>query len=257
MAAFSRAFEFETGLASDRGRLRDHNEDSAIALDQAGIWAVSDGMGGHQAGDLASSIVIEELGSVGLAISAHDLAARVAERLERANARIRDEAMRRRHGVMGATVVVLSIFDQGCRCDWSGDSRIYLLRQGKLRRLTQDHSEAQELVLAGIITEAQARNWPRRNVITRAVGIDPRHNPDTVSGMVEPGDIFLLCSDGLTEHVEDAELPALLTGGTAQSAADRLIELTLKRGARDNVTAIVVRCAPREGDRAEYEGEAE
>ncbi|MFD1881851.1 PP2C family protein-serine/threonine phosphatase [Paracoccus pacificus] len=248
MVGESMLFRFDTGLSSDRGCMRDHNEDSALALENAGIWAVADGMGGHEAGDVASRIVVEELGSVGMAVSAHDLGARVAQRLERAHQRILTESDQRGGTTMGATVAVLSIFEEGCGCTWAGDSRIYLLRANRVRRLTSDHSEVQGMIDAGTLTEDEARHSPRRNVITRAIGITAVDGPETVTGMVEAGDTFLICSDGLTEHIDDAELPGLLNVGDAQAMSDRLIAVTLDRGARDNVTAVVVRCLPPAAD---------
>ena len=247
---------FDTGRATHTGHVRAHNEDAFMALPGAGVWLVADGMGGHDAGDVASQIIAEEVESVGVPVSAQDLRARVAERLGRAHRRI--IAHSQEIGVMtvGATVATLMIFETGFACLWAGDSRVYLLRAGRLSRLTTDHSEVQELIDAGRITAAEARHWPRRNVITRAIGIREAPGTETVTGMVQPGDVFLLCSDGLTEHVEDAELARFLAPSSegAQMVADRLVAETLDRGARDNVTVLVVQCRARsaqaEGRRA-------
>lgn len=235
-------FQFETGEATHQGCVRDHNEDAALSVPQAGLWLVADGVGGHEAGDVASALIVEEVGSVGVPVSAQDLRARVSERLARADRRIRDHA-ERRGGLVGATVVVLLIHDTGFTCLWAGDSRIYLLRHGRLTRLTTDHSEVQALIDAGAMTEAEARRSPRRNVITRAIGIEHAAVTEAVTGTVQAGDLFLLCSDGLTEHVSDEELaPFLAQDLPAQALAEGLIAETLARGARDNVTAVVLRC---------------
>lgn len=236
---------YDSGVATDKGCVRDHNEDAAVSLPHVGIWAVADGMGGHAAGDVASDVIADELGSVGVPVSPDDLRARVAQRLERANARIRQIAQSRGGTTIGATVAVLLIAERGCSCVWAGDSRIYLWRRGRLSRLTTDHSEAQDMIAAGMLTEEQARNWPRRNVITRAIGIADRPSTESVSGQVEPDDIFLICSDGLTEHVSDGELAQILPQAGAQVTAERLVALTLERGARDNVTVVVVGCHER------------
>ncbi|MDO5603703.1 MAG: protein phosphatase 2C domain-containing protein [Paracoccus sp. (in: a-proteobacteria)] len=239
---------FETGEATHQGRVREHNEDAALALPLAGIWLVSDGVGGHEAGDVASALIVEEVASVGVPVSAQDLRARITERLARADRRIRDHAITRGGVLMGATVVVLMIHETGFVCLWAGDSRIYLMRHGRLTRLTTDHSEVQAMVDAGRLTEAEARRSPRRNVITRAIGIADAGGTEAVTGTVEPDDLFLLCSDGLTEHLEDEELALHLSQQLpAQAIAEGMIAETLARGARDNVTALVLRCLPGTG----------
>jgi protein phosphatase len=240
-------FLYDTGADSDIGRLRTHNEDSYLCLPLAGVWVVADGMGGHQAGDVASAIITGEIESIGVPVSAQDQRARVSERLARAHRRILAHSAEIGHVTIGATIVALMIHDAGFACLWAGDSRIYLMRQGRLSRLTVDHSEAQELLSAGAISEEQARHWPRKNIITRAIGIHDGPNCETVTGSVQPRDVFLLCSDGLTEHLRDEELAEILSSdrATAQQMVGRMIDETLRRGARDNVTCIVVRCLPR------------
>ncbi|AGT11470.1 PP2C family protein-serine/threonine phosphatase [Paracoccus aminophilus] len=236
-------FLFETGAASDRGVVREHNEDSLGAFPEAGVWAVADGMGGHQAGDLASRTIVEELASLGLPVSAMDLRARVLERIERANLRILALARERQLATVGSTLAALLIHGQEFACTWAGDSRVYLLRKGILHRLTTDHSEVAQLIARGGLTEEEARSYPNRNVITKAIGIQMNPRPETVTGVVEGGDLFLLCSDGLTEHNSDEDLrQAMLTAEPAQLIAARLIEQTLMRGARDNVSVLIVRC---------------
>jgi serine/threonine protein phosphatase PrpC len=250
MPGDSDLFLYETGAGSDTGCLREHNEDSYLNLPAAGVWVVADGMGGHQAGDVASGIITEEIESVGVPVSAQDQRARVSERLDRANQRILAHSAEMGHVTIGATVVALLIHEAGFVCLWAGDSRIYLMRQGRLSRLTVDHSEVQELLSSGAISEAEARHWPRKNVITRAIGIHDGTHVETVTGSVQEGDRFLLCSDGLTEHLEDEDLAAILSNPLAHAGqiVDRLIGETLNRGARDNVTCIVVRCLPLGGE---------
>lgn len=241
-------FDFDNGCASDTGLVRDHNEDSCLMLPGAGVWLVADGMGGHDAGDVAARMIADEVDSVGIPVSAADLRARVAQRLDRAHRRIMAHSRAIGHRTVGATVAALLIFDTGFTCLWAGDSRVYLWRAGRLSRLTTDHSEVQELVDAGQITADEARRWPRKNVITRAIGIDHGAAVETVTGMVRGGDVFLICSDGLTEHLDDTEIAFHLDpaeGRSAQAVADALVAETLVRGARDNVTAVVVRLRPR------------
>ncbi len=240
-------FLFETGAATDTGRVRDHNEDSYFVRPESGVWVVADGMGGHDAGDFASQTITGEMETVGFSISAGDLQARFMERLARAHHKIGDHAISLGGGTVGATLVSLLVYEDSYACIWSGDSRIYRMRNGQLEQLTRDHTEVQELLDAGMIGAEEAENWPRKNVITRAIGVAEEPNCDVVSGEIRQGDMFLLCSDGLTEHNDDNDIAeALKRGETAQSACNDLIAQTLDRGAKDNVTAVVVRCLPPE-----------
>lgn len=240
-------FSFQVGALSDKGRIRSHNEDSIGAFSDIGVWAVADGMGGHAAGDVASAIIIEELGSLGIAVDAQDQRARVLERLDRAHLRIAEHARQNQLGTVGATIAALLIHDAEFSCIWAGDSRIYLLRDGQLTPLTRDHSEVAQLIASGVMSEAEARLAPGRNVITRAIGIGEKANPEIAGGVIKPEDRLLLCSDGLTEHLDDAELAHLLIQPIPAPELTRgLIELTLERGAKDNVSVIVLDCTAKE-----------
>lgn len=234
-------FHFETGAATDTGRVRDHNEDSFLTLPEVGVWLVADGMGGHHAGDFASRAIAESVASLGRPVSAPDLQARFMDRIARAHQTIQDQSALLNGATVGATLVALLTYDQHFACIWSGDSRIYLLRGGQYTQVTVDHTEVNELLRTGAITPDQAATWPRRNVITRAIGVHDRPQTDERSGGLADGDVFLLCSDGLTEHIEDAEMAEALARMAPQAACDALVALTLQRGARDNVTVVVVR----------------
>ncbi|OZA11378.1 MAG: hypothetical protein B7Y02_08890 [Rhodobacterales bacterium 17-64-5] len=181
---------------------------------------------------------------MGQPTSAADLQARFLSRLMMAHQSIREHSRRLGGVTVGSTVAALLCCEGFFACIWAGDSRIYLLRDGKLTQLTTDHTEAQELLRQGILTREQAKTWPRKNVITRAIGVFEEPNSEQVSGQIMPGDAFLLCSDGLTEHVTDAEIATHLANPRPQAACDSLVTLTLARGARDNVSVIVVRCGP-------------
>lgn len=243
MTVQTELFGIDTGAATDTGCVRDHNEDSYLTKPEFGVWVVADGMGGHDAGDFASQTIVGELSSVGFSASAEDLQVRFMERLGRAHHRIIDHATSLGGGTVGATLVALLAHDDEYICIWSGDSRIYRWRNGELAQQTKDHTEVRELFEAGLISAEEAENWPRKNVITRAIGVSDEPRCDVVRNTLEVGDIFLLCSDGLTEHNSDGDLArALGSGLDAQTICDRLIAQTLDRGAKDNVTAIVVRC---------------
>ncbi len=240
-------FLFDTGAATDTGRVRDHNEDSFFVRPESGVWVVADGMGGHDAGDFASQTITGEMETVGFSISAGDLQARFMERLGRAHHKIGEHAASLGGGTVGATLVAFLVYEESFACVWSGDSRIYRMRAGRLEQLTKDHTEVRELFEAGMITAEEAENWPRKNVITRAIGVSDEPNCDVVSGEIRSGDVYLLCSDGLTEHNEDNDIALILgRAPTAQAACNDLIAQTLERGAKDNVTAVVVRCLPPE-----------
>lgn len=255
MSGTNRWFSFETGALSDTGRVRAHNEDSIGAFPDIGVWAVADGMGGHAAGDVASDLIVEELGSLGIAVSAQDQRARVLERLDRAHYRILEHARTNQLGTVGATIAALLIHDAEFSCIWAGDSRIYLLRDGQLTALTQDHSEVAQLVASGVMSEAEARHVPGRNVITRAIGIGEEAQPEIAGGVIKPGDRLLLCSDGLTEHLDNSELAEILNvARPAPELARRLIDLTLERGAKDNVSVIVLDCVATEEVLHEQDG---
>lgn len=236
-----KTFTFETGVVSHTGYARDHNEDDHHHDQGIGLWVVADGMGGHEGGEFASGAIVDHLQSIGRPTSAPDLQARFVDRLTKANDLIHDRA--KTNGVtIGSTVVGLLVFQEHFACMWSGDSRIYLVRDGQLKQMSKDHTEANELLDRKVITEEEAANWPRKNVITRAVGVAEDMRLDQKYGSLQARDTFLLCSDGLTAHVTDTEiLDAVSPALTPQRVCDRLLDLVLDRGATDNTTVMVVR----------------
>ena len=201
-------------------------------------------MGGHAAGDFASQTIVKELFSVGLAGSADDLQARFMERLGTANDKILTHAEELNQGAIGATVVALLIEGKDYACIWAGDSRIYRLRDGVMRQQTRDHTEVQSLLDAGSITPEEAAEWPRKNVITRAIGVSDVPDCDVMGDRLQLGDKFVLCSDGLTEHLDDDEIRHFVFHNEPQEACDKMIATTLERGAKDNVTVVVLQCLP-------------
>ena len=241
-ASTGMAFAFEAGATTHAGRVRQANEDAHAAMPEYGVWVVADGMGGHAGGQLASRTVTAECANVGLASSLADLGSRLGGCLTVASGKIRQIAKSQGRAIIGSTVVALLIHDGRYSCVWAGDSRVYLLRDGIFTQVSRDHSEVQELVDAGVITPEQARTWPRRNAITRAVGVGDELRLDEVGGDLRADDIFLLCSDGLTTHLTDGEITALLHGMPPQQACDALVEAALEKGGSDNVTVMTVRC---------------
>lgn len=234
-------FKFETGGQTHTGCVRDHNEDRFLTAPEAGMWVVADGMGGHHGGDLASGAIVTHLGSIGRAVSAPDLQARFVDRISRANDEI--QAISRANGAtVGSTVVALLTFEHHFAVVWSGDSRVYMIRNGQLLQVSRDHTEAQELLDRGAISAEEAANWPRKNVITRAIGAASEPSLEQRYGTLQHHDIFILCSDGLTGHVEDDEILQMVQATPPEKACQALVDLTLSRGATDNVTVVVVRC---------------
>jgi protein phosphatase len=234
----------EAGAATHVGKVRQQNEDNYLVATRHGLWAVADGMGGHEAGDVASRVVVEELAAIAAPASAAELLASCERHMISANSRLKKLAKARGGAVMGTTVAVLLIFDGHYAGVWSGDSRIYRIRQHRIEQISIDHTEVQELISEGKLTPQEARLWPRRNVITRAIGVGDNPELEIKGGTLEPGDVFVICSDGLTAHVEDEEILALADAHRPQRACDLLIALTLDRGAVDNVTVVAVRFDP-------------
>jgi serine/threonine protein phosphatase Stp1 len=183
--------------------------------------------------------VVQALESIDVSGEFEPAAQAVASAIHSANRRIWAESQRRGQQ-MGSTVVALLIRDGRFAIVWVGDSRAYLLRGGVLHQLSRDHSQVQEMVDRGLIAPEQARHHPGGHVLARAIGVGARMAVDVVTDTVEPGDLFLLCSDGLTGKVEDDELAAILRGGGEDATIEQLIAVTLERGAPDNVTAVLV-----------------
>lgn len=230
-----------SGFTTDRGLRRELNEDSLIVTDT--LFAVADGMGGHEAGEVASGVCVRTLGeSELLSGSGREItAAQVQELLERADAAIREETDSR----AGTTLTGVVLTREAGRPYWLffnvGDSRSYRLYQHRLRQISVDHSEVQELVDLGHITPEEALVHPRRHVVTRALGTGVDIAADFWLLPVEPGERILLCSDGLTVEVPDDATGRVLDAvADPQTAADALVQAAVANGGRDNVTVVVI-----------------
>lgn len=256
-------------LISDVGRRRENNEDSCLlcapedaflARELGLMFSVADGMGGASAGEHASKLALQRLsnhyytntvvGGVPTALGAA---------LERANEDVYTEAQERpEFAGMGTTVSAIVV--QG---DWMyiaqvGDSRVYLLRQGTtLRQITLDHSLVEEQVRSGLITPEEAKNHMLKNLITRAVGIKPSVQVDLFAVQLQRGDTVLLCSDGLSNMVEDARIEAVLRGGSLDECGRTLIREAIENGGKDNITAALVRISDTPPKAAQQEGAEE
>jgi serine/threonine protein phosphatase Stp1 len=235
------AGRFRSSAASHTSAARRHNEDSWVNRPDLGLWAVADGAGGHQAGDVASRIIADSLEAIRAGLGAAELLAEVRLRVADAHRLMQLEAVTRGpEASLVSTIVVLLALDDYYACLWAGDSRAYLWRGRQLRQLTHDHSLMQELIDSGGISPAEAERHPSRNIITRALGgADDAADLDKVTGRLRTGDRFFLCSDGLFKIVAEPDLAVLVAAGDV-GLAERLVNAALDREANDNVTAVAV-----------------
>jgi len=232
---------WDSAARSHVGNVRKLNEDALLDRPDLGVWVVADGMGGHQAGDVASRLIVDSLDQLNGGRPTDELEQLVCAVLSSVNQRLRSMAQARgKNAIIGSTVAVLLGGADSAISLWVGDSRIYLLRDGVLRQLTRDHSQVEELVQRGVISRAEAETHPAANVITRAVGAADGVMIDRHEEPAQAGDIFLLCSDGLNKAVPEAEIAQVLGGGSCADSAQALLHLGLVRGATDNLSAVVV-----------------
>ncbi|MCX8085538.1 MAG: Stp1/IreP family PP2C-type Ser/Thr phosphatase [Rhodocyclaceae bacterium] len=256
MAAPDLSAALEMAALTDPGRVRANNEDAVLANPRLGLAVLADGMGGYNAGEVASGMTTALLGS--------ELEARFAERaphlpgaggrswaqealksvIARANAEILAAASREaRLSGMGTTVVAAQFFDDRLATAHVGDSRLYRWRGEALAQLTRDHSLLQEQIDSGMISVQEARYSQNRHIVTRALGVEPEVDIELSEFAVQPGDVYLLCSDGLTDMVEEADIALTLSALSANLplAAAQLIDLANDNGGRDNVSVILVK----------------
>ncbi|HXN55094.1 MAG TPA: cyclic nucleotide-binding domain-containing protein [Myxococcales bacterium] len=258
---------------TDIGRKRKHNEDSFLNDDALGLYIVADGMGGHAAGEVASAQAVTSIAAVfaesrallesfrkAPTVDGREL---VAQLMERAIARACADIYALSSGDlgkrgMGTTVVALLCVGNKAVVGHVGDSRIYLFRSGRAHQLTEDHTIIQEQLKRGLITREQIATADNKNVITRAVGIQPQVAVDTLVTDLLPGDLYLLCSDGLHGYFGDDELPQILVQEPRERLTEALTELALSRGGKDNITSVCVSIEAGEGEQAaDVEGKTE
>jgi PPM family protein phosphatase len=232
----------EEAHRTDTGRQRHANEDSYFA--RAPLFAVADGMGGAQAGEVASRIAAGafEHGQVSEQAPAEGQLEELAQKANRRIHKLAQEDSSR--AGMGTTLTAAMVRDDEVALGHVGDSRAYVLRDGKLKRLTKDHSLVEELRRQGRLTEEQAEEHPQRSIITRALGPEPSVNVDTMTFPARDGDVYLLCSDGLTTMISDDQIREILVGSKSlRGAVNRLVDAANRGGGRDNITAVAFRLA--------------
>ena len=246
--------------ATDRGRIRDNNED-AVAVDPAvGLAVLADGMGGYNAGEVASGLAIATLQTdlarwlieAGPSASVTLIRQATQTCVARANQLILESALANpAHAGMGTTLVVGVFHGAQLVLGHIGDSRCYRLRQGQLTQITSDHSVLQERIDAGLITPAQALGSPERNLVTRALGVAPDAKLELHDFSARPGDLYLLCSDGLTDMVRDERIEAVLRQpGPLDQRARELIAQANHHGGRDNIAVVLVQAAEQRASRS-------
>jgi serine/threonine protein phosphatase PrpC len=228
-------FSWRSFAATSKGNVRGHNEDAILDRPDAGLWVVADGMGGHNNGGVASSMIVESLSSIKPASSPSAWLNEVEDRLLDVNARLYQGSLNNQAGMSGSTLVALLAFERHCLSIWAGDSRAYRSREGALEQITRDHSEEQEMLDGGGPSEAVSSN-----VITRAVGGSKELFLDIELRELRNHDRYLLCSDGLYRELSGADMAHHLIGNDPEGACKALMKQALSGKCSDNVSVIVV-----------------
>lgn len=247
----------EIASCTDPGMVRSHNEDAIAADPACGLVVLADGMGGYNAGEVASgmatTVIVSEMQQALAKAPPYQVDPRsnqeIARRLLReqvlkANSAIYQAAQSQpQYAGMGTTLLVALFYDNRVLVAHLGDSRLYRLRQGGFSQVTRDHSLLQEQIDAGLVSQEQAKYAQHKNLVTRALGIDPSVEPEIHEYAAQPGDLYLLCSDGLCDMVDDSDISLTLDalGGNLNLAAQQLVQMANDNGGRDNVSVILVR----------------
>ncbi|MCW8899571.1 MAG: protein phosphatase 2C domain-containing protein [Gammaproteobacteria bacterium] len=237
-----RPIKWNTSADTNVGMVRQINEDSIMAKPDIGLWAVADGMGGYEAGDVASKMIVSALENIEKHEYLNSFVDDIEDRIIDANHRILEYAEIMHDGrTLGSTVISLLIKGQVGVCLWAGDSRLYLLRNNQLQQISRDHSHVQELIDQGTITKEEALNHPDGNVITRAIGTSNELYVDIKAFNVQVGDTFLLCSDGLYNAVDEIDIEHHMRSHDTDNAVKQMIVTALENGAADNVSIVLVK----------------
>ena len=246
---------FKSSAVTHVGMVRKLNEDAFAERTDIGVWAVADGMGGHEAGEVASEMVTNYIKNLSLNSGFEEMLESVQQSIEAANSElVAQSAAYDTQRVPGSTVVALLINGEQGAVMWCGDSRIYRRRDRQIEQLTRDHSHVQDLVDQNIIRAEDAESHPMANVITRAVGIQEPLELESRLITVRPTDQFLLCSDGLSRLVSNQEIESMMANKNSEEVTQSLLHTALVRGAPDNVTLICIKDCP-DADRVSTDDE--
>lgn len=237
-----RPIEWISHSASDVGTVRTQNEDSCLVKPESGLWVVADGMGGHEAGNVASQMIVDTLMQLDKPARLSDYVTEIEKCIIDVNQRLLEFSEIMLDGRMvGSTFVSLVIHGQIGICMWMGDSRLYRYRANELNQISKDHSQVMELLEAGAITEEEAKQHPDANVITRAVGTSDELYIDLDIFDAKIGDVYLLCSDGLYNALNESAIISVLQDKDTDQIVSDLMSGALENGATDNVTVVAVK----------------
>lgn len=232
---------WESSALTHQGAVRTMNEDAMLARPKDGFWVVADGMGGHDAGEVASNMITDCLERIACNIPLPDLVDNLEDSLLDVHQRIRHYSRSQCEGrTVGSTVVSMLVRGDLGVCMWAGDSRLYRLREQQLEQISEDHSQINEMIARGLLKREEARNHPASNVITRAVGAMETLYLDMTLFELRAGDIYLLCSDGLYGAVAQDRIVSRMQEPSVNDCTQHLIEDALQNGARDNVTVVAI-----------------
>jgi len=235
-------FFWQSASQTHTGNVRQYNEDAFIARDDIHLWAVADGMGGHEAGDVASQLIVKMLGEIQAHATLSHYVDLVDDTLCAANDQLRQLSRKEYNNqTIGSTVVCLIAIDSHIAYLWAGDSRVYRVRNQHIKQLTRDHSEVQNMVDQGLLTADEAEAHPAANIITRAMGAaDALHLSVGVEETLD-GDIYIICSDGLYRDISDEELLKMALQKDVANICDNMMRLALSREAKDNISTIILK----------------
>lgn len=234
-------FTYHSCGLTNQGCVRDHNEDAFLDAADKGFWVVADGAGGHESGDVASNLIVSQLADMKRTRFFGNVLQKVTSILENVNHELIEKSGGEKTRVLiASTVSVLIAQRSRVVCLWSGDSRIYRLRQNKLVQLTRDHNRVDEFIAAGFTPEA-AEKYPMAQHLTAAVGVSAPLYTETQTHEVEENDVFLLCSDGLFKELSDEDIQEIMRQDSIKDTASELMDHALAHGAIDNVTVLVVK----------------
>ncbi len=236
--------KFHSWYLTDKGLRRETNQDSCLINQELGLFVVADGMGGHSGGEVASNLAVETVEEVMIQPGTQKIPARelIINAYEEASKRIFDLAANERRELlgMGTTMVLAYVRGRNLYIANVGDSRCYLFKKPHLWQVTEDHSLLNEQIRAGVMSEAEVREYVGRNVITRSVGYEREVYPDILEREIGSGEIYLICSDGLSSLVSDEKISEILNQNTPDKAVKACVEQALKNGGDDNVTVMLI-----------------
>jgi serine/threonine protein phosphatase PrpC len=233
-------FTWRSAAMTNQGNVRDHNEDAILDHPDVGLWGVADGMGGHRGGDIASGMIVESLKQASRPQSFSGFVDDVDDRIRTVNSTLYAKALSGEQGVSGSTVAVLMAWGRYCLTAWAGDSRVYRYRDGAIKQISRDHSEAQELLDEGTLSPDANDARLNSNIITRAVGGLEDLTLDLELRELREKDRFLICSDGLYREVSEADMTRHLAKPEPQQACEGLIQQALSGPCSDNVSVVVI-----------------